>query len=305
MAVDFTTAELIASLKSKGQVPTSQNTFQNSDFLRFFNDEIKDYIVPLILKNKNNYLISSSDTTVGTSTSFAINARAVAAKLKDVQRIVSGGKQYSLALIELEDIQDYNNLTTANIEGFYLQNNTINLVGSVNTTDELRQYFWRKPNLLVLQSACGLISAVDTDTKIVTVSSVPSTMVAGVSVDICKANQHFDPLLDDATISSISSTNVTLSSLPSTVAVGDWLCLAKESPVPQIPEEYHTLLAMRVAGQVLSALGDFNGSKNKFGIAKEIRDELTGTFANRVTGEARKIKNRNNLGIKSYFYRGW
>lgn len=305
MSTDYTSNELINSLKSKGQIPTAQNTFQNSDFLRFFNDEQKDFIVPLILKNKNNYLIKYSDTTVGSSTSFSINSRAVAAKLKDVQRIATGGKQYSLPLLELENLEDYNNLTSSRIEGVYLMNNTIHLVGNINTTDSLRQYFWRKPSDLVLQSACALISAVDTATNTVTVSSVPSTMVAGVSVDVCKATPHFDPLLDDATISSVSGSDIVLDSLPSTVAVGDWVCLAGQTCVPQIPEEYHTVLVMRVAGQVLSALGDIKGSQNKFGIAKEIIDELTGTFSDRVTGEPRKIKNRNSFGIKSYFYRGW
>ena len=303
--MDFTTTELIASLKSKCQIPTSQNTFQNSDFLRFFNDEIKDFIVPLILKNKNNYLVKYGDTTVGTTTAFPINTRAIAAKLKDVQRVSASGKQYSLPLIELEDIEDYNNLTSSSIEGFYILNNTIKVIGNINTTDSLRQYFWRKPNELIMQSSSALISAVNTTTKIVTVTSVPSTIISGSVIDISKATQHFDPLLDDATITALSGTSITLDSLPSTVAAGDWLCLAKQGPVPQIPEEYHTLLVMRVAAQVLSALGDYKGSNNKLQLAKDIENELTGTFSDRVTGEPRKIKNKNNLGIKSCFYRGW
>ena len=52
---DFTTTALLNSINNRALVPTAQTTFQTSDILALASEEIRSYLVPLIMKVRSEY----------------------------------------------------------------------------------------------------------------------------------------------------------------------------------------------------------------------------------------------------------
>src|SRR5690606_8653031 len=97
----------------------------------------------------------------------------------------------------------------------------------------------------------------------------------------------------DQTITGISGTTIEFSSLPDELAVGDYVCLAGESPVPQIPVEFHALLAQEVVVKVLEALG--KSTKDAKDDLKTLKENLPNLITPRVQGESRRVVNRRPI----------
>jgi hypothetical protein len=53
----YTADEIISALKVKAMVPVSQETIQDDDILGFINDELIGYILPLMLRVREEYYI--------------------------------------------------------------------------------------------------------------------------------------------------------------------------------------------------------------------------------------------------------
>lgn len=101
----------------------------------------------------------------------------------------------------------------------------------------------------------------------------------------------------DVTVNSYNQLTKTLSfPLESTegISIGNYVTLAEQTIVPNIPTELHPILAQRVAVACLEALGDEQSKQSaERKLATMERD--AGTFLdNRVEGAAQKIKSRHS-----------
>ena len=56
--MDFTSTGLIAQLKRRALVPTSQNLFTNSDLIAMLNEELQNRIVPYVLAVREDYFLT-------------------------------------------------------------------------------------------------------------------------------------------------------------------------------------------------------------------------------------------------------
>jgi hypothetical protein len=86
--------------------------------------------------------------------------------------------------------------------------------------------------------------------------------------------------------------NINPDYIPKDLEVGDFMPLAGETPIPNVPTELHMVLAQRVAQRVLEALGDSEGLNNATAKVAEMEMKLTSMMDNRVEGAPRKIVNR-------------
>jgi hypothetical protein len=291
---DYTTTELIAKMKLNGMVPTAQSTFSASDFLRFLNDEVLHYIVPMIMSVRQEYFVASEDTVMGSTTSFNIPERAIGTKIRDILKVTTGGNQYSIPRLEPEDVDEFNN-NIANGEAFYLQNDSIILKGINNSNDTLRTKFFRRPNELVATSACALVSSVSGN--IATCSSIPTTWTTSMLFDVIKGKKSFISKGDDQTVTDINTTTneITFTVIPTGVVAGDWICLAQESPIPQIPYDCFPLLIMKTTASILRSLGQDKDAEQKEKKIAEMKESIVGLLADRTEGEPRKLVNKDNF----------
>src|SRR5690606_32266495 len=116
---------------------------------------------------------------------------------------------------------------------FYLQANQVVLHPTPASADySLRLTYFRRPPKLVATSSVLTITSISDATLH---GTRPSGMSDSTPVDVVRAVPHFDSLVDATTPSSTTSNSVTLSAAPAGVAVGDYVCLAGETAVPQLP----------------------------------------------------------------------
>lgn len=299
MSNAFTSTELLASLKRRGLIPTSSSTFATADFFKVVDDETQTYIVPLLMETREEYLVESEDITVTSDTSeYYIPERAVANKLRDVRFYDGNGGYRPLTRVEPDDIGPVS-ATVAAVAGYYLQGNKIVLIGSPAGT--MRLTYYQRPNRVVATTAVGEVTAIDTGTKVVTVSGTcPTTFTTGVSYDFIKGKPGFDTLGKDYSASAVGASSVTFSStLPTGLAVGDFVCLAQETPIAQVPVELHPLLAERVTATVLHALGDPKADI-AYKVAADMEKRVLKMLQPRTDGSNRYVVNHYGVGRGNY-----
>lgn len=79
------------------------------------------------------------------------------------------------------------------------------------------------------------------------------------------------------------------------IQVGDYVCLAGESIIPQLPPDLHNMLAEKTAARILASLGDQAGLAMANDKIKEMEYRQGSLIDGRVDGAPQKITSRNSL----------
>ena len=298
MAIDYTTTALIESVKRRIAIPTSQALYTNLDFCKLATDELQSVLVPMMIAEQEDYFLHSDDQSIdGTTTSFNLPDRAIGRKIRDAGFYSSSGNEYvQRPRLEVEDYGDRTGNLVSTLGGYFFQGDQIIFdPAPTNVSNQLRIYFYRRPNNLVRETDCGKITNINAGTKVVTLNNASTSWDTGTKFDAIKGSGGFRSLQDSFTVSLIAGYDLTLSSLPTGLAVGDWICPEGQSPIAQIPYEGHHLLAQLTAIKVLEGLGDAKG----MGMAQEKYEFLLKNFiktlTDRVDGSPRKVVNRSGI----------
>jgi len=305
MVSPYTTDSLIPTLRLLPLMPSVQALFSDSDLVSVMDFEMSSKIIPLIDNQAEEYFIVPFDIPyVQSVTTYALPVRATADKLRAVSFVDSNNNEIRIPRLRPEDIMSNVNSTGLAINpalwGFYLENDKCKLylgsfTGSSNAYKFLRLRFVRMPNTLVLSNACGQITAIVGN--VVTVGNVPSTFTTGVTYDIISNSpQMFISQGDDLTISSITGSNITFTALPPTVQVGDWVCLAMQSPIPQIPFKpgFQFLLQLSAA-KCLEIHGDPQGFNVAMSQAADMKEFFISVITPRTDGNVIRLTTPNSL----------
>lgn len=301
MASYYTSDSLIEAVKSTAAIPISQSTFTENDILRFANEELDATIVPLIMEMHEDFFLYSDTTSLVADTrTYDIPYRAMGNKLRDVAYKDANSYTYEMFRIPVDRLSDYragDNVSSDPYE-YYIKNNQINLIyNPSDTSGSLEFFYYLRPNKLVQNSAAAVITAIDTDTSTVTVSSLPTTITSSTPVDFIQQRSPHRLLAFDQTPTITNSTlkTITFSSLPTGLRVGDHVALAEQCIIPQIPSEAHPLLVERVVYRVMEAQSDVQGMQVAASRIKEMENKAGRIFDNRVEGSPQKIVNRNGF----------
>ncbi len=82
---------------------------------------------------------------------------------------------------------------------------------------------------------------------------------------------------------------------PDTVVVGDYVALAQQSPVIQLPDECYPLFESAICERVLYAIGDYEGSAKLMTDMVQEDQNIKKMMEPRIEGAQTKIVNRNGL----------
>lgn len=285
----YTSGYSVAAVRRRGLIATA-GKLTETDLLGFLDDATQDYIVPILMSVREGFLIAKEDTSlVADQTEYAMPERASAERLYRVLLVDSAGEETALDRVETARRSDQ--------EGFELVDNTIVISGSVSGYSSLRVEYFRMPNRLVALSAtCKVASFTDTT---VTVDDIPSTFSTSEPVDFIAGNAGFRCRAIDKTPTNVNQgTNVltfTSGDIPSTLAVGDYVALAGQTPIMQIPQSLRPLAEQRAVCLALEALGDGKLSTALKSLA-DMEKRLVPTLASRVPGAPRVIINRYAQG---------
>lgn len=279
-------------------IPTSQLTLQDADILDLATEELWLGVVPFMMKVRSEYFITSSDTSiVANQAAYPIPTRAMGGKLAYLNIVDANGNLFDCPEIEKPEAMFY--AASAGVNNtwvFYFEGNNVVIVPSpTNATGcSIRFSYYMRVGDLVATSSTGQVSAIDTNAHTVTISgsSIPSSFTTGTLLDMINGNPGFDFRTTDATITNVSGQVLTFASLPSTLAIGDWLAVAGESPIPQVPPELHPLLAQRTVVKVLEALGDIQAMQTAEGKLEKMEQNALHLISPRSDGNPKKLNNR-------------
>jgi hypothetical protein len=150
---------------------------------------------------------------------------------------------------------------------------------------------FRRPNNICLTSAAGQVSVINTLTNEVTLLNCPTTWVVTDTFDVIMGKPGFKSRADDATITNIDTTTkvLTFTTLPTGLAVGDWVALSGFSPITQIPYEVFNILEQRVVIKMLEEMKDSEGLKNAADVYKDMTDKFRTLVSPRADGSPKRI----------------
>lgn len=310
MGFDFTTANLIADIKRRTFLPINQITYTDEDLLEYADEEIQVGIVPLLMSVREDYLVTFAEEEVtANQLTYSVPERAIGMKLKDVSIIQNTSDPLNPIETQLPRIQSDQGPTNIinNFPGYFLRANKIVLQNpNVFDGQTIRKYYFLRPNKLVLTNQAAQITEVGPKGSIpvlnanqVLVNNIPSNFGSevnfDVTIDFVKNKPGFETITLDVEATCNSSqliiTFPDLTSLPTDLEAGDWVCLQGETPIPQLPVELHPLLAQRVAVKILEGQGDAQNLAAAQSKLKEAEKAVLSLLSNRVESAPQKIVN--------------
>lgn len=288
--------EIIASIKARNLIPSSQQTFSDNDILRFANEEISSEIVPLLIRYNEEYLIREVMLPLEEGKiRYRIPPRAMGGRLRDVYWLDQNGNPVSIPKVERGQVPSYG-VTGSRPTGYYLEGNDIRLLPFRMERPEGRLVvvIAVKPNQLVQTNRCRKIIQVTASS--ITVPSVPPHFQPGERLDVLSQWPGAELRDMDLLITGIQGNIIHLSGGALDLAEpGDWVALAGESPVEQFPSDLHTYLLELISMRLLQAQGNVQGQQIKAQAIQRLQQTIPALIDNRVVGGSHKIINRNSL----------
>ena len=284
------TTELLASIKRGCSVPANQNRFTDADILAIADEEIQTKLLPVLLSLRQEYLVTKEQLTLTPSQAgYAIPVRSIGRTLRSLA-IISGSTTSYLNYIDPSDIagSQSNGIPTS----FYFEGDKFILYPTPASASVLEIKYEMRPSDLTDVANCGLITAINTAGNYITISSTPSSIIVGAVVDFIS---DYAILSKDATVTNVSGTNIYFTSLPTGLAVNNYIALAKFSPLVQLPREMHQVLSQAVECRLLEALGDFEGLGASAQKLTEKTNAMLSLLAPRQKGSQQKIVQFNGL----------
>jgi hypothetical protein len=253
---DYTVDALVTKMRRAGKLPPHDPTGTSDNLLAKLNDVQRLYLTHLVQSTREQYRQAYLDVTTTTGLKrYALPARAVAAGVIQVAKLNTDGSRMPLTVFSDFRVNETNYPTPGD---YYLEGNELVLFNDPGS-NTLRVTYERRFSELVLLTSARAITNINTGTKQVTIAAAPSAFTGQTTMDLVKGTPHFDTYGIDLACTSIGggATTVTFSAtLPTSLALGDYVCMPGETPVCNAPWELHDLLAHQSAYVWLLERGD-------------------------------------------------
>lgn len=297
---DGSTLALIGSVYRHTLAPNARGVLTEDDIMALLDEELRTTILPLVLAAQEEFYVQNYDQAVVMGQyDYTIPKRASFATWRDVVFVDPNGNEINMTNLAPEYVKityPAGGMPPLYTFGFILQNDKVRLwppQGSLPTNYQLRMKIKRRPNNLTSVDNCGQITAIDTLTGQVTLSNSPDGWNTADTFDIIPNSPQFTSRGDDLTVSSVAGNILIFDDLPSDVAVGDWVCPAMMSCVPQIPYDLFPALVQRGVIRLLEALGDSQPLQVAERRYQDMAVDFARTVSPRVDGTTKKIVSRN------------
>lgn len=292
---------LIDAIKRNASIPTSQTRFSNTDFLKYLNEELQLTIVGELLSLRQDYFITTIDTAlVASQSTYTIPTAAIGWKLESIGYVDSDGNYSRIPQVTRDQRQNFEFISdSTQPSAVYISGNNVVTVPDMgsNATGSLRFDLVRIQNELVLTTACGKVTSVtDTGTDYqITVDTMPVS--DGDTVDIVSGTNPFNIIARGVT-ASVSGFVATITygdDFSRAPVANDYLCEAGKTPYPNIPEDYHPVLAQAATIRCLVASNDAKGLQTQSIVLNNMFERMRKRSQKRVNDAPKKIVGNNYL----------
>jgi hypothetical protein len=299
--VKYNSSALISAIKRNASIPSSQVRFSNTDFLKFLNEELQLTIVGELLALRQDYFVTTIDTLlIANQSNYEIPTSAVGWMLESVGYIDTSSNYTRLPIITRDQRANFQALTDATSpSAVYITGNTITTVPDLgtSTTGSLRFDLVRIQNELVLPTTCGEISTVaDTGTDYqMTVDTVP--IAVGARCDVISGTNPFNIIARNM-VGNVLGNVITVTygtSFARAPIAGDYVCITGQTPYPNIPEDFHAVLAQAATVRCMIASNDEKGIQTQGVSLGNMLKRMRDRASKRVSDAPRKIVGNNYL----------
>jgi hypothetical protein len=294
----WTVTDLISKVKLWAAVPDGQPAFSDAEILGLMTNELFSNITPLIISFQEEYFITTKDYTIATGTNeYAIPSKAAGNILRDI-KIKDGDTYTDIPKISITALSKHT-------FGFYVIGNNIYLISPSNYNGKtLRMYYYYRPNQLAKTTDTTTPSkdiTVISGTTL-TLSTMPTVWVSDTTkLDIVKGTPPFT-IFEHEVTGTISGTDITFSSVPSGLEVGDYVCTSGYSPVANIPLECQYLLCQATVLKILESLIDSKGMALAIEKYKKMELNVQKLLTPRITGKLKKLVQYDSFLNRDYWY---
>ena len=314
MVAAYTTDDLLARVKARAQMPAADGRLTDADVFAILDDSIRSSVARIIYNADDGRTVKSQADQPITSgvARYRIPDRAVAAGVYDVVLVDSAGNEISSSYKDTSDIWRYQGGYGDGVGWKYdhtIEGDEIVLLPTPSQTDgSLRIKYRRRPSRLVPVSSCAVVSVVSPPPVpqiITTAAAVPLSWGADELLDLVEATPNADTLGDDVAGSVIGGTSVTVAAgVPDELAAGDFVCLAGETCVPQVPQAAIPFLTVLGAYEVCVTLGDREGAAGLERLVSTRKREAMALIAERSRERQVVINRSSHLRQGGRGYRG-
>lgn len=210
-AKTLTTNKLIHSIKLRAAVPSTQNSFQEEDFLYFINEEIDLGVVPHVRSfHEDFFLTTDVIPLVVNVTRYDIPHRSSGNTVRDIT-YNNGNQLLEMTRISVEDQVDYSSFNESNSRReFYIEGSEIVIPrGTSSEGGSLNVSYYIRPNTMVSETAASVVTAVNRNNGLVTVNQFPQSFANATQFDITSSRAPFRLIARDITPNGlITDTNL-------------------------------------------------------------------------------------------------
>lgn len=288
-----TTAHLLPSVRQRAFVPQSNATFKPVDTLRMMTEVLHSRIVPELLKVREEYYVTTVDVPfVAGVAEYVAPARALGGELRDVLVVQTDGKTRNLDEMDPERLVGLN-AARGTPNQFTMRADFVQVAPIPDTAGEsLRFVYHRWPSVLIETSAAARITTpIFQGGPSLNLANDPVGWTTAMRYDVVEGVPPFRILAADLIATVVGAGITFTTNLPTGLKVTDYVCIAGESPVAQIPYALYPLLVEATAGEQMRATGDLQraaASDQLFEVKLRAAKSVVGK---RVKGEVRRMTN--------------
>jgi hypothetical protein len=318
VSLAWTTDELLADIREQGRIADDDPEATDAILLTEATHQMHRVFVPMIRKARSEYYETTVDLAlVANQAYYDLPKRSVSSSVRNVALVNAAGLEMVLSVKPAADRHGFVRINS-NVPAYYtLLDDQICLMptplSAIGYT--VRVTFEYRPGSLVAASAANKISSVayNATTGQYTLGLAAAPVVSAAYVDVQRASSPFS-------VSQVESTLVSTGTGPNQAVVtpavniftaanslalrpqiyhrapriGDWLCNSDETVIPQIPPEFHPLLALAVASKWLRPIDPEMSATMFQELQGSIKDQLS-LLSPRNVGASMKIKSQSSM----------
>lgn len=294
--MSWTTTDLLSDIRRKGRIPSADPTYTDAALLREADDAVSErFVEPIFGVSENYFVRTKSFNVTADDATYRLPERAVGDAIVNVEYVDSGGTTRRLNHYHINERHTLNDEGGATPEGVVIEGNEIVAIPTPNaTTGTLRvKYMTRRGKFVAVASAMQITAIAGN----VLSGNAPSGWTTATEVDLIQQNPGFDTLDVDRALSAVSAgVSVTLSATPpDDLAVGDWVAVAWQTPIIQLPVELHSPLVWAVASAFREQIDDQQAAERFLRRAEDGIQRAVNIMTPRVKGISRKVHNQQSF----------
>lgn len=286
---NWDTTALLSAIRRRARATNSAAPgFSDSTLLDIANEVLISKVAPEMASRRASFFRKTINTTltVGTGT-YNFDTRALGGAVSNFFRVDSTDNSvHPLVEWDEEDLNERDPTKQGTPQSFIIQGDQIRLYPVPSKADILRQVLLRRPNRLVATTAVLTVTSISgAGLNVYNGSAKPSSITTSTPCDFICGSAPWRSRADDQTPSATSGTSVTFTSAISGGVVGDYVCLAGESPVIQLPPEFFAVVAQEAACELLRTGRDRQVYRDAVEALKVLQDTVYGQAVDRVENQ--------------------